>query len=180
MKWIWVLTATLSLCATVTWAADTVSPYSGQETREIKALSQDEITAYLSGDGMGFAKAAELNHYPGPKHVLQLADQLQLSEEQRRITQAVFEEMNSKAVNLGKQLVQKEQLLDSRFADANISDVELGQLVADISVVQGKIRAVHLQAHLAERAALTSDQLRRYDALRGYQASGTEGQHNGH
>jgi YHS domain-containing protein len=88
---------------------------------------------------MGFAKAAELNHYPGPKHVLELADHLRLSEEQRRKTQAVFEEMNSKAVNLGKQLIEKEQLLDSRFADANISDAKLAQLVsgADDEAVHG-------------------------------------------
>jgi Spy/CpxP family protein refolding chaperone len=180
MKWTWFLTATLFLCATVTWAADTSSPYSGQETREIKALSRDEIIAYLSGDGMGFAKAAELNHYPGPKHVLQLADQLQLSEEQRRRTQAIFEDMSSKAINFGKQLVEKEQLLDSRFVATNISDAELGQLVTEISVLQGKIRAAHLQAHLAERAVLTADQLMRYDAVRGYQATGSHVQHDGH
>src|SRR5256886_16049718 len=84
MKWKWFLTAALFFCATVTWVAETASPYAGQETREIKALSRDEINSYLSGDGIGFAKAAELNHYPGPKHILQLADQLLLSEEQRR------------------------------------------------------------------------------------------------
>jgi Spy/CpxP family protein refolding chaperone len=161
-------------------AADTSSPYSGQETREIKALSRDEINGYLSGDGMGFAKAAELNHYPGPKHVLQLANQLQLSEEQRQRTQRVFDEMNSKAINLGQQLVEKERLMDSRFAAANISDAELLHLVSEISDLQGKIREAHLQAHLAERTVLTADQLVRYDALRGYQATGSHGQHDGH
>ncbi len=34
------------------------SPYAGSETREIKALSSDEIAAYLQG--MGLARAAEL------------------------------------------------------------------------------------------------------------------------
>jgi hypothetical protein len=180
MKWKLFLMVTLSFCAKVVSAAETSSPYVGQETREIKALSLDEINGYLSGDGMSFAKAAELNHYPGPKHVLELADQLQLSEEQRRRSQVIFQEMNSKAVDLGKQLVEKERLLDSRFAEATISDAELGQLVTEISVLHGKIRAVHLQAHLTERAALSADQLMRYDALRGYHASGTHGQHDGH
>jgi Spy/CpxP family protein refolding chaperone len=180
MNWKWFVAAPLFFCAAVASAAETSSPYLGQENREIKALSREEINGYLSGDGMGFAKAAELNHYPGPKHILQLADQLQLSEEQRRRTQAIFEDMNSKAVNFGKQLVEKEQLLESRFADANISDAELGQLVTEISVLQGKIREAHLQAHLAERAVLTADQLVRYDALRGYQVTGSHGQHDGH
>jgi hypothetical protein len=180
MKWKLFLMLTLFFCTKIATAAETSSPYVGQETREIKALSRDEINGYLLGDGMSFAKAAELNHYPGPKHVLQLADQLQLSEEQRRRTQAIFAEMNSNAVNFGKQLVDKERLLDSRFAGGNISDAELGQLIGDISVLHGKIRAVHLQAHLAERAVLTADQLKHYDALRGYQGLGNHGQHDGH
>ena len=180
MRCKWFLVATICLYTPAAWAGEALSPYSGQETREIKAVSKDEITGYLSGDGMGFAKAAELNHYPGPKHVLELADQLQLSEEQRRKTQAVFEDMNLKAVNLGKQLVEKERVLDSRFAEGNISDLELGQLVTEISVLHGKIRAVHLQAHLAERLLLTANQLSLYDALRGYQAAGNQGHHDGH
>jgi len=180
MRCKWFLVATICLYTPAGWAGEALSPYSGQETREIKAVSKDEITGYLSGDGMGFAKAAELNHYPGPKHVLELADKLQLSEEQRRKTQAVFEDMNLQAVNLGKQLVEKERVLDSRFAEANISDLELGQLVTEISVLHGKIRAVHLQAHLAERVVLTADQLSLYGALRGYQAAGNQGHHDGH
>ena len=180
MKFKWVLIAPLFICAAVASAAEISSPYAGQETREIKALSRDEINGYLSGDGMSFAKAAELNHYPGPKHVLELADELQLSLEQRRLSQMIFDEMKTKAVILGKQLVETEQLLDSRFAAANISDAELLQLVMEISVLHGKIRAVHLQAHLAERAALTADQLMRYDALRGYQGPRSHGQHHGH
>jgi hypothetical protein len=174
------LMVTWVFCTAVARAAETPSPYAGQETREIKALSRDEINGYVSGDGMGFAKAAELNHYPGPKHVLELADKLQLSEEQRRRSQMIFEDMKSKAVSLGKQFVEKEGLLDSRFAAANISYAELLQLVTEISVLHGEIRAVHLQAHLSQRAVLTADQLMHYDALRGYQGSGTHGQHHGH
>ena len=40
----------------------------------IKALSDHEVSALLDGHGSGFAKAAELNGYPGPTHVLDLAD----------------------------------------------------------------------------------------------------------
>jgi len=48
-------------------------PYAGQQAREIKALTVAEIQAYLSGAGSGYAKAAELNHYPGPKHAIENA-----------------------------------------------------------------------------------------------------------
>jgi hypothetical protein len=55
------------------------SPYAVQESHEIKALSPHEISDLLAGNGMGLAKAAELNRYPGPRHVPELAAQLQLT-----------------------------------------------------------------------------------------------------
>jgi hypothetical protein len=180
MRWKWFLLAAAFFYTTAAWAGEALSPYTGQEKREIKALSKKEIDGYISGDGMGFAKTAELNHYPGPRHVLDLAEQLQLSGEQRKRTQAIFESMKSQALSLGKQLVEKEQLLDSRFADGTISDAELGQLVTEISVIQGKLRAVHLRAHLAQRVVLTPDQIRQYGALRGYQQPEADDPHAAH
>jgi hypothetical protein len=35
------------------------SPYAGEEKREIKALSSEEVATYLEGKGMGLAKVAE-------------------------------------------------------------------------------------------------------------------------
>jgi hypothetical protein len=180
MRWKWFLLATAFFCTTAAWAGEALSPYTGQEKREIKALSKKEIDGYISGDGMGLAKTAELNHYPGPRHVLDLADQLQLSGEQHKRTQAIFESMKSQAVSLGKQLVEKEQLLDSRFAEGAISDAELEQLVTEISVIHAKLRAVHLRAHLAQKLVLTQDQIRIYDGLRGYQQPTTDDPHAGH
>jgi hypothetical protein len=42
--------------------------YAGQQTRAIKALSSQEEQDLRLGRGMGLAKAAELNGYPGPMH----------------------------------------------------------------------------------------------------------------
>ena len=44
-----------------------VTPYAGQQVRQVKALSDEDIAAHRKGEGMGMAKAAELN-YPGPAH----------------------------------------------------------------------------------------------------------------
>jgi hypothetical protein len=76
--------------------------------------------------------------------------------------------MNSQAVILGRQLVDAEHTLDVRFAEANLSEAELNRLVGDIALLNGKLRAVHLTAHLAERQVLTAAQIRHYDMLRGY------------
>jgi hypothetical protein len=65
------------------FAADTPpTPYAGQQGRPIKALPDEDIAALRKGEGMGLAKAAELNGYPGPAHVLTLAARLGLTESQ--------------------------------------------------------------------------------------------------
>src|SRR5262245_3588865 len=93
------LACTLALLA-VSAPVNSQSPYVGQESREIKALSPQEISDYVSGKGMGLAKAAELNGYPGPAHVLELAAQLDLTPEQKTKTEALFKKMQARAISL--------------------------------------------------------------------------------
>jgi hypothetical protein len=83
------LTFAVLLPAVPVFAADT--PYAGQQARAIKALSDDDIAALRNGEGIGMAKAAELNGYPGPMHVLTLAKQLGLTDGQQRQVIAIFE-----------------------------------------------------------------------------------------
>lgn len=75
----------LSMC-TGTFAQ---SPYTSQQDRSIKALSSERIAGLQAGRGLGYAKAAELNGFPGPKHVLELAEELALSDDQRARTRAL-------------------------------------------------------------------------------------------
>lgn len=171
MQWTWLGMVVVLGCASLCWSAEPPSPYVGQEQREIKALSTEEIAGYLSGSGMGLAKVAELHHYPGPRHVLDLAEPLQLSAEQRQKTQSIFEEMRTEAVRLGTHLLEKERQLDTLFAAGTITEAQVDQLVTEIGTMQGQLRLVHLRAHLAQRAILTSAQVRRYDTLRGYNMS---------
>jgi len=76
------------------------TPYAGQQARAIKALSDEDIASLQKGEGMGLAKAAELNGYPGPVHVLALAAQLGLTENQHRQVTAIFERMSAAAKQL--------------------------------------------------------------------------------
>lgn len=144
------------------------TPYAGQDRREIKALSADEILAYQDGQGMGFAKAAELNQFPGPKHVLELASELGLSEQQKANTQRTYQRMHSEATRLGGLLITQERDLDQLFASKKIDSSKLRRVVAEIARLQGDLRVVHLQAHLEMRRLLSPDQINRYDELRGY------------
>jgi uncharacterized protein (DUF305 family) len=82
-----------------------ISPYTEQLNSSVRGLSQEEVDGLLAGEGMGYARSAELNGYPGPKHVLDLATQLQLTSEQQASIQNIFETMNVKAVGLGQAIV---------------------------------------------------------------------------
>jgi len=172
---------TMMMCVVLLGATavrgEPASPYAGEEVRAIKTLSAAEIDGYLDGAGMGFAKAAELNHYPGPKHVLEMGDELELSEAQGSRTIAIMEAMKAEAVKLGAQVVAKERELDSGFAERTITGGGLERLVREIASIQGKLRAAHLRAHIEQRAILSDEQVARYDRLRGY---GGPGAHDGH
>ena len=144
------------------------SPYAGEQSRTIKSLSQQEVSDYLSGKGMGFAKAAELNGYPGPAHVLELAEKLGLSQTQKASTQEIFGRMQSRVRELGAKLVEAERNLDRSFASKTISSESLAMSVDSIGKVQSEIRTAHLQAHLEQAEILTAAQTTMYWHLRGY------------
>jgi hypothetical protein len=144
------------------------SGYAGQETRAIKALFEREVADLLAGRGMGMALPAELNRYPGPAHVLELRDRLGLAPDQEAAVRAAFARMEAEAKRLGAELVERERALDRAFAEGSITPDGLRAMTAAIGDLQGRLRAVHLAAHVETRAALTDAQVRAYDALRGY------------
>ena len=167
-----------SIWVTVGFARDT--PYAGQQSRELKSLSAGEIDGYLTGKGMGYAKPAELNHYPGPRHVLDLSLELDLSHEQISASQALFDAMKAQAVALGRELVEKERLLDHHFADGTINSENLKSLIREIGQLEAEIRFVHLSAHLRQKVLLNKQQLQTYDQLRGYGKPGHTGHQHTH
>jgi Spy/CpxP family protein refolding chaperone len=153
--------------------------YAGEERREIKSLSSEEVAGLLNGHGMGLAKAAELNHYPGPRHVLELATELQLTPGQRTQTQATLDRMHAEAVRLGRRIVERERELDALFAKGDIDAGRLRTATAEIARLQGDLRAAHLAAHLEMRRLLSPQQIAKYDELRGYAAvQKTGGRHD--
>jgi len=156
------------------------NPYAGQEARTIKALSDEDIAALRKGEGMGMAKAAELNGYPGPVHVLSLAKQLRLTDSQRQRVTEIFERMSAAAKPLGAELIAHEQVLDQLFATGEITPDRLTAETAAIGELQGRLRSVHLSAHLETRALLNPDQIGLYERLRGYSQPQGLAQHHHH
>ncbi|MEL6263790.1 MAG: hypothetical protein AAFR12_22325, partial [Cyanobacteria bacterium J06626_6] len=86
----------------------TQSPYVNQLSSSVRGLSAQEIDDLLNGRGMGYARTAELNGYPGPLHILELEEKLELSTEQAQKIEAVFQEMNTEAKRIGKEIIEHE------------------------------------------------------------------------
>jgi Spy/CpxP family protein refolding chaperone len=153
--------------------------YAGQQDRAIKALSADEVKQYLAGAGMGYARAAELNHYPGPMHVLELAGELELSPQQRDDTKRLMDAHKTEARAIGAKLVEAERALDRLFASGKVSDLALAEHVRAVAALRGEYRVSHLETHRRLRSILTSHQVRRYDELRGYTGEGARAAEHG-
>ena len=152
-------------------AADTAhqhSPYAGQEMRDIKALSPEEIADLNAGRGMGLALAAELNGYPGPRHVLDLASELQLTAEQQHRTSELFDAMRQETSALGRQLIEAERALDRLFAEKQATPQSVSAATQTAGAIEGELRAVHLRYHLVMMDVLTAEQVASYNGLRGY------------
>jgi Spy/CpxP family protein refolding chaperone len=170
----------LALCCTpLGAAAQTAHPYGGMQTRAIKALSPSQVDDLRAGRGMGLALAAELNGYPGPLHVIELADKLKLSPPQRERAQALFAAMKAETVPLGEAVIAQEVELDRLFASRTVTPVSLSATTQQIGTAQGALRAAHLKYHLAMLEVLTPDQVKAYAQLRGY-AGAMPSHHGGH
>lgn len=143
-------------------------PYAGQQSRTIKSLSAQEVDDLVAGRGMGTAKAAELNRYPGPAHVLELQDRLELTPAQASRARAIQAHMQAQASAAGQRVVAAERTLDDAFAKGAIDEASLADRVREAGQLQAEFRLAHLQAHLEMKALLTPEQVARYDGLRGY------------
>ncbi|WNK01264.1 hypothetical protein L2D14_07500 [Thalassospiraceae bacterium LMO-JJ14] len=147
------------------------SPYAGQQLREIKSLSAEDIAELQRGGGWGLARAAELNGMPGPAHLLELKDEIALSAEQIERITALYQDMHAKAVEEGEKFIAHERELDRRFRDATMNDADLRALLAEIAESRARLRFIHLSTHLMTPTILSRKQIDRYNTLRGYGAS---------
>lgn len=172
------MTARLSIVASILIASPlmaaqhdhgaTRSPYADLTDRSIKSLSGEQIEELRSGAGAGFALAAELNGLPGPKHVLEMEDQLRLSDEQREQLAVIREQMSAAATELGEQIIALEAGLDSSFATGAATATSVASTSEAIGQLTGRLRATHLNAHLATVEVLSPEQVESYNRLRGY------------
>jgi Spy/CpxP family protein refolding chaperone len=129
------------------------------------AFLEMERQAIERGEGFGMALAADRSGYPGPKHVLELKDQLKLTPEQVAAMEKLVAEMRQKAVERGREVLNAEQRLEQMFADGRSED-ELREETYRVASLRAELRWVHLRTHLATRKLLTPQQVQAYTHIR--------------
>jgi len=144
------------------------SKYAGEEKREIKSLSKTDIEELQTGKGWGLAKAAELNGVPGPVHLLEMKEEIDLSAKQIQAIEDIYKKMKQEAISLGLELIELERELNNHFANRTIIDELLRQILQRIAQVHRQLRYVHLSTHLKTPDILKSEQITLYNKLRGY------------
>ena len=142
--------------------------YAGQQSRSVKALSNEQVEGLKAGAGLGYAKSAELSGWPGPLHILELADELSLSAEQRLRVEELRQEMLAKAKPLGIKLISAEQSLDRVFAQTDPKAEDVEKAAQQVASIEAELRAVHLTTHLLSAPLLTDEQKAIYQRERGY------------
>lgn len=148
------------------------SSYPQLQESEVRGLSLEQIEGLRNGDGMGYALPAELNGYPGPKHVLELADELELNGSQRQATAEIRAQMLERAKATGVELVSAYESLDQEFRSQGIDAERLRNHTERIGSLEGALRSIHMEAHLAMMTVLTHAQILEYADLRGYGSGG--------
>lgn len=144
------------------------SNYIGEHNRSIKSLSADDIEKLKSGAGWGLAKPAELNGVPGPAHLLELKNEIPLTDEQTEAISNLYQHMKEQAQELGASLVDKEMKLEMMFQKRNYTKDMLLEILNDIGMVRSQLRYVHLSKHIDAAELLTIEQVKNYNLLRGY------------
>lgn len=156
------------------------SPYAVLRGTAATGLLPEEVEGLVSGKGMALALGAEVNGYPGPRHLLDAADagQLVLRPDQLATIERLYAQMLEEAQAKGKEILQAEAALAQRFRHGHIDDSSLRDALGQIGQSRAELRFIHLRTHLATRALLTADQISRYNAARGYDASGGVSPHH--
>lgn len=162
------LVASEHISAQVSPVGGKSDPAAAQNYRDMKSLSAQEIDDLLNARGTAFTRVAELNGYPGPAQIIELAGDLGLSDDQTKALQDIKWRVDAVATSLGSEILEIEAELDRLFAGRTATKPRVNSMVTAVSGLSASLRAVHLAGHLDATAVLHPWQLGRYNELRGY------------
>jgi len=119
-------------------------------------LNADEGTQTAVADNVG---------YPSPKRVLDLSATLNLTESQRKSVREIYNEMYTRARELGKRIIKIEEELDEAFKAGFVTTQSVNDDTEQIGKLRGKLRGVYLGARIDTKRVLTANQMDMYKKL---------------
>lgn len=164
----WISVFAIASTSVLAQHTHTASPYAHAQSTEVSNLTPDEVRELRNGEGMGLARAAELNHFPGPRHLLDLRSELDLNHAQIDRIEAIHKNMRTDAIAKGEDILQAEIHLANLFASGQPTAAEVKRVTGHLGIMRGQLQAIHLLAHIESTRELTSEQIEGYDRLRGY------------
>lgn len=167
--WTTALTVALTV-APHALAQETADP--GQHGNRHQSMQAREFRNLQQGRGMGMGRAAETNGYPGPMHVLEHAEALELTAGQIERSGELMIRVKTRAPELGKQIVDAEKRLEGMLAEGSVNAAKMDSLLLEIAELRAHLRSLHLTAHLDQAAVLTEAQLEKYKELRNTEGAG--------
>ena len=136
----------------------------GQQEAQACEESFDKVIA--EGRGFGMAFAADRNGYPGPLHVLELREALQLTLDQQARVRSLLSAMFAESRPKGAELLAAEAGLRRLFERGGPTEESVRAHVMQIERLRGELRLVHLRYHLKTRELLTDQQRATYHTRR--------------
>jgi len=134
-------------------------------TGSVHAQIPADREALLNGDGNDQALYAELNGYPGPKHILDLASKLALTARQKHDIRELYNDTRTRARVLGKLIVKVEEEMHYAFNSGMLARESIEDDAESVGKMRGTLRGVHLAAHIKTRELLTKNQIKQYEAF---------------
>ena len=107
--------------------------------------SAERSQGLLEGKGMGLATPAENHGYPGPRHVLDAANQLHLTPDQKAKTEALVAEMKAEAIPQAKLLLADEAALDDLFINHQATLANITAASDKAAQAESALRVIHLK-----------------------------------
>ena len=129
------------------------------------------------GRGFGMAFVADQHGYPGPLHVVELKDRLNLTPEQETKAQTLLAAMFAESRPKSERLLEAERKLRSLFNEGKADEASIRAAMAEVERARSDVRLVHLMFHLKTRDLLTDEQRRLYHEARwsGHRPMGPHG-----
>lgn len=168
------IVAGLLLCfgLMVTFSPVQSQPDTAQESADasdvepLQAMPRRQFNNLLEGRGMGQARIADMSGYPGPMHVLEMAEALEISAEQREQTEQIMQRMRSTAQQRGRELIETERKLEALFDGGPVQPSAVDAALLEIANLQARVRAAHLHAHIEQARVMSDEQIAKYTKLR--------------